>query len=227
MFTEWINLLADTSLLAYLITSNATVIQHKKNADCKWPFLNPANIHFWISFLCRGRKMAVEIPTSLFPVRNSKWPKPLLYSLETCCHYDIWLPTLHMAGYKNLYFQLRETTVSSFEESLCLSVSLSLSPPLSLQTKSSNWVLWGSELPWALCCGCLIGPVIHKQAMVYCTALVVEGYDYCLSTFPRRADGNIYTDCNFVTYSMHITLGCVSLIGTVSSTQLINFFVVM
>ncbi len=145
-------------------------------------YFNPANIHFSYP-LCRGWKLAGEISTRHFLVRKSKTARHH-YSLETFCHHDIWLPALHMAGYKNLCTSSRGKPCYPLLRNLSLRVSFSLPLPLSLQTKSSNWVLWGPKLPWALCCGCLIGSVIHKQTTVYCTVLVVAASENCLSTFP-------------------------------------------
>lgn len=69
----------------------------------------------------------------------------------------------------------------------CVSGCLFLTPALlSLQTNSSNWVLWGSELPWVLCCGYLIGCAIHKWTTANCTELVAETSELCLSTYPKE-----------------------------------------
>lgn len=140
------------------------------------------------------------------------------YSLETGCHYDIWLPMLHVDSNNNLCTSSRgKPPYPLLRESVFLCPCLSLCP---CKFKSINWVLWGLKLPWALCCGCLIGSVIHKRTTVHCTVLVLEASEYC---FPKGEDGNIYTDCSFESYSMH--LGCSSeyLIGTVPSRELMNF----
>lgn len=147
-------------------------------------YFNLANINFAYS-LCRGRNLAGEIPTRHFPVRNSKQLKTIIlwkhgvimiFDYTRCIWTAIIISVLPVEGNHTILFW-------------GIFVSFSLLLPLSLQTKSSNWVLWGPVLPWALCCGCLIGSVIHKQTTVYCTVLVVEASEYCLSTFTREDCG--------------------------------------
>lgn len=109
------------------------------------------------------------------------------YSLGTRCHHGIWLticiwtvigiPVLPVEGNHTILFWGMLLCVFFYF------LYLSLCPS---KTESSNWVLWGPELPWALCCGCLIGCVIHKRTTVYCAVLAMETSECCLSIFPRE-----------------------------------------
>lgn len=92
---------------------------------------------------------------------------------------------MHMGAKQNLCTSSMKRTHYPLFRNLSLYVFFSLPHPLSFQTENSNWVLRGLKLPWALCCGCLIGCVIHKWIMLYCT-VVVEAFEKCLSSSPRE-----------------------------------------
>lgn len=93
---------------------------------------------------------------------------------------------MHMGAKQNLCTSSMKRTHYPLFRNLSLYVFFSLPHPLSFQTENSNWVLRGLKLPWALCCGCLIGCVIHKWIMLYCTVSVVEAFEKCLSSSPRE-----------------------------------------
>lgn len=86
--------------LQYLITSNATVIQHNKNADYKWPISTLQTFIFLILY-AEGGNWLGKSPLGISLV-GKKQTTRRHYSLETCRHYDIWLPLLRMDGYKDL-----------------------------------------------------------------------------------------------------------------------------
>lgn len=111
----------------------------------------------------RGRKLAGEISTRCFPcwMLQAAQRRP---ALETCRH-RLWLATLHTLACKNHRCccsgrggekKKKRTAQFSFEES----VYLSLRP---WKPRAVIESFEAPELPWVLCCGCLIGSVIHTH----------------------------------------------------------------
>lgn len=78
MLTEWINLLADTSRSSnIIITSNATVIQHNKNADYKWPISTLQTFIFLILY-AEGGNWLGKSPLGISLVgKKANSPTPL------------------------------------------------------------------------------------------------------------------------------------------------------